>query len=144
MQGIEAAAKVYEPVECIGVSEPNGLDVITLPWKQVAGAQVLVLVRDNYASALPAAVLNSTAYWPTLEVTIWGAVQGYSTCLKRQHVRMLTGPLLYRVESDEFYSAFSVRARDITGGYPGGFGAGSFSIKCQVMLAAHEGIGKGY
>lgn len=140
----QAGAKVFIPVECIGVSEVNGRDVVTLPWSEVKGAQILVLARDNYAEALPAAVLDTAAYWPTLEVTIWGAIQGYMTCLKRQQVRMITGPMMYRVDGDEFYSALTIRARDITGGQTGGYGAGSFSLQCQVMLTADAGIGKGF
>lgn len=141
----QAGAKVFIPVECIGVSEVNGRDVVTLPWSEVkGGANILVLARDNYAEGLPAAVLDLAAYWPTLEVTIWGAIQGYTVCLKRQQVRMITGPMVYRVEGDELYSAFTVRARDITGGQTGGYGAGSFSLQCQVMLTAQSGIGRGF
>lgn len=154
-RGIQAAAKVFQAVECIDVSTFDGLDVVTLPWAQVRGAQLLVNVIDNFATRFPLTSGQDSRYWAALEVSIWGAIQGYSTCLKRQHVRMISGPMFYNCASDEFYSAITVRARNMTGGRTGGnptvnggsaaaIAANGFSIQCQVMLVAPDGIGEGF
>lgn len=147
---IQAGSQVFAPVECIDVADVNGLDVVSLPWAQVKGAQLIINSIDNYDTVDIGS--GGPAYWAALEVTVWGTVQGYATCLKRQHVRMLTGPMLYRVDGDEFYNYVTVKARNMSGGVSGGSTEGGlspprpssqlgFSLKCQVMLTAQQGIG---
>lgn len=148
---IQAGAKVFQPVQCISAGGYDGIDVISLPWSEVVGAQVIVNVIDNFA-VLASGLTQDARYWGMLEVSIWGAVQGYASCLKRQQVRMISGPMFYRFDSDEFYSHVSVRARNMSGGKSGGdqsgatppSAAGGFSLACQVMLVAPHGIARGF
>lgn len=152
--GIEAGAEVFQPVECIDAGGFQGTDVISLPWSRVAGCQLIANVIDNFGMRPALTSGQDARYWATLEITIWGMVQGYPSCLKRQQTRMISGPCFYRFDADEFYTDVTVRARNISGGRSGGnqtapgggppapSSANGFSIQCQVMLVAPKGFVK--
>jgi hypothetical protein len=151
----EAASKSFQPVECIDEGSPDGREIITVNYSQVKGSQLVVSVVDNFGTrTLPSSQDNR--YWPALEVTVTGYIQGYSMVLKRQLVRMVSGPLFMIIPRDEIYTALTVRALNMTGGTrggnqaapgsgpPGPSAANGFSITCQVQFCAQGGIGEGF
>lgn len=108
--------KVYGPFESIQEVAGEGRIYLSLPYTDVMGSQVMLSVKDNWAKINNA---NLGMYWPTLELTIWGAVQGYETVIKRQQTRMQTGPMFYIFDYAEAFDTVNFRARNISGGRRG-------------------------
>jgi hypothetical protein len=108
--------KVYGPYESIQEVSGEGRIYLSLPYTEVMGSQVMLSVKDNWAKFVNA---NLGMYWPTLELTIWGAVQGFETVVKRQQTRMQTGPMFYIFDYAEAFDTVNFRARNISGGRRG-------------------------
>lgn len=139
--------KVYGPFEIIGEGSPEGRVIQALPWVNVRGAQVLASCTDNFGQLQPNT--GNATYWAIAEVTIWGVVQGYANVLKRQQIRMSSGPMTYVLPDEEAYDQVEFRARNFTGGkraVPSSTGsnapvqANGFSLKVQLFIQPRGGF----
>jgi len=86
---------------------------LSLPYAKIRGSQIVVIAVDNFTNLGASA---SSKEWGAIEVTILGSVGGYSFLLKRQQIRMMTGPCLFLVPYDAAYDEISVESRNVTGG----------------------------
>ncbi len=139
--------KALGPYEIIGEVSAEGRVLVDIPWEKVIGGQVIVAVSDNYSQLQT--TINDPQYWATAEVSIWGVVQGYAEVLKRQQLRMLSGPMLYQFANEEAYHAVRFRARNFTGGRRGSGASGAnaataengYSLTVQLFLQPRSGFG---
>lgn len=106
--------KSYGPFDVIGEVRGEGRVFLSLPFTDVAGAQVLVSLKDNFAQQ--AAQFVPSHEWPGVEVTIWGAIQGYEVVIKRQCVHMQTGPMSKVFDYADGWDTILFRARNMNGG----------------------------
>lgn len=140
---------VFNAVECIDDVGLEGNEKYSWPFTRVAGSLVLLQVQDNFG--IQSTVTTLQRFWAALEIGIWGRVQGYEYLLQRQHVRMLTGPMVYAFDSDSPYESISIKARNMSGGKAGPpagqpanltpSAANGFSLKLQAHVQARSGIG---
>jgi len=110
--------KSYGPFECIGEVKGEGRVFLSLPFTAVEGCRILVSLKDNFSQI--AAQFVPSHEWPGVEVTIWGAVQGYECVIKRQCVHMQTGPMSKVFEYADGWDTIMFRARNMNGGNPQG------------------------
>lgn len=109
--------KVYGPFQCIGNLTGDGPVILSLPFTQVAGCRVMVSVTDNFGSQVGSTVPQIyDRRYPGLEVSIWGAVQSLESCVKRQHVHMLSGPMGHVFDFEEGWDTINFRALNPQGG----------------------------
>jgi hypothetical protein len=146
--GVQAQSKVLGPFEVIQEVGAVGRALVSVPYTEVRGSQLVVQVIDNFAKVEPASSFDPQ-FWAAAEVQINGAVQGFEFCLKRQHTRMLTGPMGYVVPDEAALDQLVFRARNMTGGRRGPPGSGEtdataangYSIKVQIHIQPRGGIG---
>jgi hypothetical protein len=145
----QAQAKILGPFEVIQAIGPEGAPIASIPFSKVRGSNLLISVDDNFGKVLPVTAIRS--YWAVAEVSIIGRVQGVETLLKRQQVRMLTGPMGYVFDDAEAYGDLVVRARNMSGGRRGPPGpataspdptaANGFSITVTIAFQPRGGMG---
>ena len=141
-----AAGKVYGPYETINSVGPEASVFVSIPWSRVMGSQVLVSIKDNFASRPNVTVLPQ--FWAMCEVQLFGVVQGYETRLKTQAVRMDTGPCHIILPYEEAYDSFVVKGRNMSGGRRGpnpnagipASAANGYSIELTVHVMPRGGI----
>jgi len=84
--------KTFGPFEMISEVKGDGRVFLTLPYAGVEGSNALVSVADNYGVFPSQTTPNHL--WPGAEITVWGAIKGFETLLKRPvAVHMLSGPM---------------------------------------------------
>jgi hypothetical protein len=98
----------------VGVSVPTPID--SFPFRDVAGGTLIV----NVSEAAIGIGITPTLTALIAEIEIVGKVQGIATVLKRTQIRLQTGPTIYRFYPWELYDTIEIRARNMTGGRPGG------------------------
>jgi hypothetical protein len=106
--------KTYGPFQLISETTDDGNVFLSLPYAEVQGSQVLVAVADNYG-VFPSQFAPNHLF-PGVEITIWGAVMGFETCLRRQFVRQQTGPLALLFEWARGWDNILFRGRNMNGG----------------------------
>lgn len=137
--------KNYGPFETLSLNElPEGQVLLTLPFAQVEGAQILVALTASipFGQGLPGS-------WLTAEVGIWGSFQGFQSLIKRAHVRQITGPLSYQFQDVESYDQIIFKVRNMSGGRRGPpqavFGTYTVSNGCSlamnVFVQPRSGVG---
>lgn len=144
----DAARKSYGPYNVIDDYVLEGRTLVTLPFDNVKGCQLLVSVVDNVDILNPGAA--DQRFWAIAEVAIWGIIQGYATPIKRQHVRMISGPMEYVFPFEEAYDSIEVRGRNMTGGKSRSVPATDFVqsslgffINVNVLVNPRTGFDKG-
>jgi hypothetical protein len=138
---------VYGPFEVIGELSPEGREVLSLPFSEVAGCKVMVSVADNYA-LFPFAGFSPARFYPGVEVAIWGAVQGLQNCLRRVAVHMLSGPIAHTFDYADGWDTISFRGRNMCGGStvngdaapPFPTQANGFSLKVSIYIMPRSGF----
>lgn len=137
--------KAYGPFETLSLNElPEGQPLLTLPFAQVEGAQILVAMT----ASIPFDQINSGA-WLIAEVGLWGSFQGFQTLIKRAALRQITGPMSYTFQFEETYDHIIIKARNMSGGRRGApqsvFGTYTVSNKCSlamnVFVQPRSGVG---
>ena len=147
MPQIRAATKAYGPYDILNLVELGECQpILTLPFAQVEGSQMIVaLTQDNAPAVAP---LNDAIFWVNAEIAIFGSFQGYMSCLKRVQLTPYTGPVSYRFDFAETYDQVVVMARNMTGGRrgPGTSGlttvANGYSMNAHVHIQPRSGFGK--
>ncbi len=111
-------AKIYGPYQLLTAQGQKGVEFLSVPYAAVEGSQIIVAVTDNLSQSTAGSFSDGIQFiaWPALEIFIYGSVQGYKTRLKRQFVRMPTGPMTYTIPVEEAYDNILLYARDVTGG----------------------------
>ncbi len=143
----KAEAKVYGPYDVVSRVAQDGVPFLTLPFAQVRNSQILISLKDNATAALVAASQSgNTAYLIVMaEVSFWGSVQGFATCLKRQALKSTWGPAIMSFGDEDVYDQFSARIRLFIGGKPGIPSdivfAAPLAVTCTVHIQPREGIG---
>lgn len=138
---------VYGPFEVIGEIDSDGGNVLSLPFAEVAGCNIMAAVADNFAiipvQALPAGL------FPGVELTIWGAIQGFEVCLRRICLHMLSGPVQEVFEYAERWDTILFRAQNMCGGSLQNAGestaitqANKYSLKVSIYLSPRSGFAK--
>lgn len=148
---IKAKAKVYGPFEVLNLNElGEGTPLITVPYAEVAGSQLLAAVTENFeAGAL--VFSGDSQFYLQFEVSVWGSYQGFQSCLKRTSMRALTGPSSYYFDSDAAFDQIIVKARNMSGGRRGPGIAGqvttangySASLTIFIQPRGGDGFAKG-
>lgn len=139
---------VSGPFEVIEETKGDGRELVAIPFRDVAGAQLLASVSDNFGRLVTGTLLPQ--YWAAAEISVWGVIQSARTCLVRQTVRMGTGPLLYTFPVDEPWEQISVKAVNISGGKLGPSSNGGtlpnkangFSLKVALYFQPRTGFGQ--
>jgi hypothetical protein len=137
---------VYGPFEVIGELSADGREILSLPFSDVVGCNILVSLADNY-SIIPFQVVPNHLY-PNVELSVWGAIQGYQACLRRIQLHMFTGPARMLFESSEGWTNLSFRAQNMCGGStvngagipPQPTQANKFSLKVSIYVMPRSGF----
>lgn len=136
---------VYGPFEVIGELKADGRNVLGLPFADVAGANLLLAVADNFANIAVQGIPQGL--FPGVEITIWGAVQSYEVCLRRVCVHMLSGPIQHLLEYAERWDQILIRAQNMCGGSLQNAGespditqANNYSLKVSVYISPRSGF----
>jgi hypothetical protein len=136
---------VYGPFEVIGNISEGGQNILSLPFAEVAGCNVLVSVADNFAIQTVQAVPQGL--FPGVELSIWGAVQGFESCLRRACLHMFSGPLQQVFEYAERWDTILFRAQNMCGGSTQNAGtspeitqANKFSLKASIYVSPRTGF----
>lgn len=142
---ITSKAKVFGPYNLMELNElPEGQTLLTVPYSEVQGAQLLCSVTNGSAGT-PFGI--DTQFFLEFEVGIWGSYQGFLNLLKRTGMRALTGPMTYMFPIDFPFESISIKARNMSGGRrgPGTDGvvteANGFKSALTVHVQARAGIG---
>lgn len=141
---IEGKSKVLGPFEAVQAIAQDGVVLTSIPFSKVRGSQLIVSVSDNYASQFGDIVADVPTFWATVEVTLMGSVQGAEFVIKRQAVRMLTGPLYYIADDSEAYDNIVVRGRNVSGGSKAAvdfIASNGLSLLVQVQIQPRGGLG---
>lgn len=110
----------YGPFDVLLLKGADGVKLITFPYAKVKGSQLFCMVADNAGRTVnQAATPDFAQFFALAEVSIWGLVPGLATCLHRQDVRQLTGPMHYVIPWDLPWNDIEVRARNMSGGRRG-------------------------
>lgn len=145
---MQSQSKVLGPFEVIQEIGAIGRVLVTLPYKDVRGSQILVAVTDNFAKL--AVGSSDNQFWAAAEVEVLGSIQGYEHTLKRQYCRSITGPMLFVVPDEQAMDKVIFRARNLTGGRRGPPGvsgasdpsaANGFSITVTIHVQPRGGMG---
>lgn len=118
---------VLGPYDVYGMRAVVPQEVTSLPFEPVRGGVLCVQVSDNLAVSEPAGSDpefsdNRFLACAIVEVALVGIVRGVDTELVRQHMRELTGPLVYTFAEEQNFETLSIRARMLRGGsrFPNG------------------------
>lgn len=117
----EPIRPVWGPYNVITFGGPDGTKLESFQYSEVKGSQICVWASDNFASfSNQAGAETGYLYFMALvEVSIWGTVQSFEACIKRQAVRMVSGPMNLAIPCDLPWQRIEIRARNMTGGHPG-------------------------
>lgn len=148
---MQGQSKVYGPFEVIGETGAVGRVLVTIPYTQVRGSQILINVTDNWGPRAQGQQ-GIPVYMAGAEVELIGAVQSYQIVLKREFCRGMTGPMFYIFDDAEAYDSILLRARNMSGGRRGAVGvtsgptvlptsANGFSLKVQAQIQPRGGLG---
>jgi hypothetical protein len=136
---------VYGPFEVIGNISDGGQNILSLPFAEVAGCNVLVSLADNFA--IQTVQQLPQGLFPGAEVSIWGAVQGYEACLRRVCLHMFSGPMQQLFEYAERWDTILFRAQNMAGGSTQNAGtsppitqANKFSLKVSIYVSPRSGF----
>lgn len=114
-----ATRKSYGPFNVNNSGGPLPGEFLTLEWSKVRGSNVLVAVTDNADIGATAGFLVPFAI-PTVEITLFGNIQGFLTQIKTVTIRMKTGPMTYVFPEEEGWENIIFTARPFIGGKPQG------------------------
>jgi len=137
--------KNYGPFDVLALNElPEGQPLLTLPFAQVEGAQILIAMT----ASIPRDQITSGA-WLIAEVGIWGSFQGFQSLIKRAAIRQITGPMSYQFQFEEIYDQVIIKARNMSGGRRGppqsAFGIYTKTNKCaldmNIFIQPRSGVG---
>lgn len=126
--------KVYGPYDVLSTNSlAEGQPILTLPWPDVQGAQLLASLTDSNRNGVP----NDAQSFLAFEIGIWGSFQGFESLIKRTAIRALTGPISYRFDTEESYDKVIIKARNMSGGRRGPTPAGVWTTanNCAATLA---------
>ena len=137
---------VYGPFEVIGELKNDGRVILSLPFTEVAGCNVVMAVTDNYAGCPQQS--DADHLFPGVELSIWGAIGGFESCLRRTCVHMLSGPINKTFEYADGYDTVIFRAQNMCGGsLRNGSGippfptqAAGFSLKVSIYIMPRSGF----
>lgn len=138
--------KTYGPFELIGELSGDGRVMLSLDFSEVVGCKVMISLEDTFGS-IPAQ--NTPNHlWPGVEMTIWGVVQSYESCLKRMHLHALSGPMATKFDYEDGWDQVIFRARNTCGGSyqnlagipPFPTQAAGFSLKATVLVMPRSGF----
>ena len=110
--------KVFGPYDLTASFGQVPRPFLVMKFSRFDTCQIMVSVQDNVPQALPS-VLNPTngAYlMVSAEISVWGAVVGYETLIKRQFVKSNWGPLQFKLRDDEIYDQIILKGRLNVGG----------------------------
>ncbi len=91
-------------------------DVVTMRWRDIAGANLSVLLNTNITSDIAGLTAHA---WVIADVEIRASLQGQIHPLKRGQINRYTGPLIYTVPQNEIWDQIIIAARNFNGGSPG-------------------------
>jgi hypothetical protein len=125
-------SRIQGPFEVIQYGGLEGEPIVTIPFAAVDGGQVAISVADNFVQFAIQAIgaARDARYFATVEIGIWGHVQGEEFLILRDNIRAAAGPLVYSFKRWESYDRIVVKARNMSGGVPGG----SFSAYPPVAV----------
>ena len=140
---LKAGSKQYGPFEVVDIVQPDVQTLVTIPYSDVVGSQMLVTVSDNFARDFLLA--DNASRFAAAEIGITGRVQGEPYIIQRAHVRALSGPLRWIFRAEEMYDQIEIGARNMSGGRRGSpstdfavglnfTGASGFSILVNVSI----------
>lgn len=136
--------KVYGPFDVLSLNGlPEGQVLLTLPFPQVEGAQLLVAMTDSNQFG----IVNDAESFLAFEVGFWGSFQGFQSLIKRAAVRSLTGPMSYTFPFEESYDQVIIKVRNMSGGRrgpaPGGIYTASngCTATMNVFVQPRSGVG---
>lgn len=114
--------RVQGPFTVYAIVAPQPVEVLNLPFEQIAGAQLAVKIADNLAGGFGGLASQTVQDDNILavaqvEVEIVGLLMGVEDVLLRACMRMITGPIVYTFEEEPFQN-ISIRARMLRGGLP--------------------------
>lgn len=145
--------KTYGPFELIGEQSGEGRVFLSLPFTDVVGCRLMISLADNYGSILPQTgiPIAPNFLWPGVEMTIWGVVQSYESCVKRMHLHALSGPMATQFRYEDGWDQITLRARNTNGGsyvnLKSGGGpplfptqANGYSLKATVLVMPRTGF----
>jgi hypothetical protein len=117
-----AKVKIHGPFDVISRIGGNTIFFYSLPSSVIRESSLLIAVTDNVLQAITESnqITPQIAYSLVLvEIGIFGSVQGYKTCIKRQQVKSNWGPMLMRIDSVDSYDQIEFQSRLMIGGKPG-------------------------
>jgi hypothetical protein len=114
-----ATRRSYGPFNINNSAGPLPGEFLTLVWSKVRGSNVLVAVTDDADTGVTAGFQVPFAI-PTVEITLFGNIQGFLTQLKTTVIRMKTGPMCYVFPDEEGWENIIFCARPFIGGKPQG------------------------
>lgn len=114
--------RAYAPVDISSYQGQDPKPVLSLPFQEVAGCQLIVSTTDNATQAIVGA--NQTAAAQrygdiSTEISFWGSVSGFETMVKRQRINSIYGPAFITLFPEESYDNVIIKARLWSYGKPG-------------------------
>lgn len=108
--------RVLGPFDILDNVGRDTVPICNFPFSQVEGGHVSVSLTGNLAASSSGGTFAESMF----EIEIVGVVQGAVDVLKRGWINENTGPLRKSFERWEVYEQIEIRARNMTGGKPGG------------------------
>lgn len=144
--GGDVRSPVYGPYEAIGETDSDGGVMLSLPFSDVAGCNILVSLSDNYSIFAGQGTPNHL--YPGVELSVWGAIQSYENCLRRLQLHMFTGPARMLFDPADGWDTLLFRAQNMCGGsVVNGAGvppfptqAAGFSLKVSIYVMPRSGF----
>lgn len=149
-------SRIQGPYQIIQFGGLEGEPLVTIPFAAVDGGQIAISVADNFVqfAIMVSGVARDARYFATAEIGLWGHVQGEEFLILRDNIRAASGPLVYSFRRDESYDQVIVKARNVSGGVPGGSfstyppvapeepsAANGASLQVQVFIQPRAGAG---
>jgi hypothetical protein len=126
--------------ECIPVQQ-------AIPFIDVANSNMLISATDNMPNVTAASQPADGYKIVTVEVAVWGSIQGFNTLIKRQVVTTMWGPMTLRLGDSDVYTQIIIGARIFIGGKPGmpsnliNPSNAKLKVELMVHVAARGGLG---
>jgi len=95
-------------------------ELCTIPFSQVLGGQLAIVVQDNLAGGSNGqqVISNNIVACALVEVSIVGLIMGVEDTLTCVGMRSITGPLTFQFVDGLSFETISIRARMVRGGLP--------------------------
>ncbi len=129
---LSPASKSLGPFQVLDNTRP--IKVVTFPYRDVKGGNLIVSVV-NQRLGDPKLIIANGRTALTAEVEILGLIQGTPSVLKRAVTRFLTGPITYQFTTWDLYDNITIRARNMTGGFPGPTTVTNTALGYQLQLS---------